>query len=243
MLIKVDKNLNPHTPLWQYLDLAKFVAMLETKCLWLNRTDLFIDESEAKIPKKMMSLIEEAYKKFASEGQHGVISSASEFEEYLRKNCFVNCWHRNDHQNMLFWENYGRSECSVAIKTSVESLFFSVEDNNLNGYILELRPVVYDVYTKYPDSTSIKYEDCAFIKHQEYASEDEVRIGLCTYSSIQPTKEKPKGYHLNCELSKMIEDIYVHPNSPDWFQEAFESMLRKYDINLKPKRGLDSYVS
>lgn len=138
------------------------------------------------------------------------------------------------------WQVYGKSKASIEIKTSVEKLKDSLNYQTLSGFSFELRPVVYAVSESYPDATKIKYHDCAFIKQREYVYEDEVRLGLCTYSSVDPSKDTPKGYLVRCDLNKMIEDIFIHPESAPWFEEITKSLLEKYGIEKSPKKGLCS---
>lgn len=48
-----DPNLSvppDDTPLWRYLDFARFMALLESASLWFARTDTFSDQYELAVP-------------------------------------------------------------------------------------------------------------------------------------------------------------------------------------------------
>ena len=59
--LKTEENLANDQILWRYMDLAKFVSMLESNALWLARADSFPDKHEGKFPDEMRKLIEKAY--------------------------------------------------------------------------------------------------------------------------------------------------------------------------------------
>ena len=119
------RNLNNETVLWRYMDLSKFVSLLSKKSLWLARADTFKDQSEGKFHFEMRETLKEAYKKFIFH-KDDMVEDENDFQNFLIKNAYISCWHKNDHENMAMWEIYSQSTEAVAIKTTVQDLVSSI---------------------------------------------------------------------------------------------------------------------
>ena len=51
--------------------------------------------------------MEKAYETFPADDPSPV-KDAEDFQDYLLKNTFLSCWHKNIDENMAMWEIYGR---------------------------------------------------------------------------------------------------------------------------------------
>ena len=233
--LKVEESLSIDTKLWRYMDLAKFVSLLDKKTLWLARSDTFRDQSEGRFPSEMRAAIEKAYESFDSEGD-SPIKTADDFQVYLCRNAYISCWHKNVDENMVMWELYGRDCNSVAVQTTVEKLEDNICSIDSDGLEFHLKNVQYsraeDVKGK------LNYSAPFFIKRPHYSFEKEARILLSTYSSISPKKETPRGFEVKLDVSNSIEKILVHPDSDEWFIEVVKSISKKYGISATVERGL-----
>ncbi|TAL63078.1 MAG: hypothetical protein EPN88_12705 [Bacteroidetes bacterium] len=229
-------KLEDHQLLWRYMDLPKFVSMLETKGIWLARADTVKDKHEGKMPDEMRANIENAYASGKLEdNQKTDIKNADDFQDYLVKNTFISCWHKNFDENMAMWEIYGKNSNAIAVQTTVKKVRDSVDPSGLQGFSLIMKDVQY----KNADEVKgdINYEECFFRKRRPYEYEKEVRISLDTYDVRAPTKKNPDGFVLSCELNMFIEEIIVHPDSDDRFFNVVNSICSKYDIHASISRG------
>lgn len=235
LYLDVDDELEEGQKLWRYMDLSKFISLLEKKALWLARADTFRDKHEGRFPDDMRKTIEQAYDSFDNVDSF-VVKDADDFQDYLRKNTFISCWHKNFDENMIMWEIYGRDTNALAIQTTVERMKLHIDLSGLSGHSLILKNVTY----RRADEISgvLPYEECFFIKRPHFFFEEEVRISLDTYSRINPTKKTPYGYHLPVFVSGLIENILTHPDSPDWFVDAVNSITQKYEVHAPVERGL-----
>lgn len=232
--LKIDETLEQDLRLWRYMDLAKLISLLGTKAIWLARADTFRDKHEGRFPDEMRTWIEKAYEKFPADDPSPV-KDCDDFQDYLLKNTFVSCWHKNIDENMAMWEIYGRNTNSVALQTTVGRISNSIDSANLSGHSLLLKPVVYE---KSEDVQGvILYEECFFRKRPHFAFEEEVRISLNTYSRVNPTKHTPYGYGLPVLITALIESIYVHPDSSEWFVDVVNSITKLYEVHSEVKRG------
>lgn len=133
--LEVDCELDNHEKLWRYMDLSKFISLIEKKAIWLARADTFRDKHEGRFPDEMKSTTEKekAYQSFEVDAR-SLVKDADDFLDYLQKNTFVSCWHKNFDENMVMWEIYGRDTNAVAIQTTVERLKESVAVTSSYGY-------------------------------------------------------------------------------------------------------------
>ena len=234
VLLKTDDTLEESLRLWRYMDLAKLIALLEKKAIWLARADTFKDGYEGRFPDQMRAWIEKAYESFP-DNEPSPVKDADDFQDYLLKNTFVSCWHKNIDENMVMWEIYGRDTNAVALQTTVGRMKDSINSSGLSGHSLLLKPVVYE------RSESVQgvlpYEECFFRKRPHFAFEDEVRISLDTYSRISPVKDTPYGYGLPASINGLVENIFVHPDSSEWFVDVVNSITKHYSVHAEVKRG------
>ncbi len=103
------------------MNLAKFISLLDKQSLWLARADTVRDKHEGRFPDEMRKATEKAYEAFPADDPSPV-KDAADFQDYLVKNTFLSCWHKNLDENMIMWEIYGRNDEAVAVQTSVAAL-------------------------------------------------------------------------------------------------------------------------
>ena len=220
--------------LWRYMTLPKYISLIEKKEIWLPRADQFEDQKEGSFPDEMKDIIQRAYD--GMKNAPGPVADAEDFADFLKKNTFISCWHRNTQENMVMWAIYGKSSESVAIQTTVEKLLSSFNPMRIAGNWLDLKKVEYKTASEIPGV--IPYEECFFIKRPHFHFEHEVRLCLDTYNTQAPSKQHPKGYPLPINVNKLIEKVLVHPDCPEWLLEVVRSVNAKYQIKAPPERGV-----
>ena len=232
--LEVD-DLDDKAILWRYMDIAKFISMLEQEAIWLARADTFGDKHEGRFPNEMRDYTIKVYEGFEDK-TNSPVKDAEDFQDYLVKNTFISCWHHNLEENMVMWEIYGKDKNAIAIQTTVEGIRDNIDSSSLSGHALIFKDVIY----KNADEISgvLLYEDCFFRKRRHFSFEREVRISLDTYSHENPTKNNPYGYKLPVFLSGMIDKVLVHPDSSGWFLDAVNSVTSKYELHAPVEKGL-----
>jgi len=235
IILKIDKNLAQDEIIWRYMDIGRLVSMLDTSSLWLARADSFKDCHEGKFPTEMRSLIEQAYKGMGNIKDNSLLNNADDFQDYLVKNTFISCWHKNLDENMVMWEIYGKNKNSVAVQTTVGHLVSSIEANKLKGHSLILKEVSYKGAGEI--TGVLQYEECFFIKRPHFEFEKEVRISLNTYSSYNPRKDTPMGYQLPVTLNNFIVSIVVHPDAEMWLYNSVVAIAKKFNLHTVVETG------
>ena len=233
--LKVEACLPRDTKLWRYMDLAKFVSLLDARNLWLARSDTFKDQSEGRFPDEMRIAIQSAYESF-EEKEGSPINNADDFQLYLCRNAYVSCWHKNVEENMVMWELYGRGGNTVAIQTTVEKLRTNISTKDRGCREFYLRNVKYSR----PEDVKgqLSYSAPFFIKRPHFSFEQEARILLSTYSACRPEKETPLGVTVSLDLAAAIEKVLVHPDSQEWFVGAVKSVAAKFGLSAPIERGV-----
>jgi hypothetical protein len=222
--------------LWRYMDIAKFVSMLEQNAIWLARADTFGDKYEGRFPDEMREYIENAYEAYDDEDDDSPVNDASDFQDYLVKNTFISCWHHNLEENMVMWEIYGKETNAIAIQTTAKSIVNSIDTSFISGYSLKMKNVEYKNANEI--SGIPRYEDSFFRKRKHFSFEKEVRISLDTYNRSNPTKNTAYGHKLRVPvMSEMVHKVLIHPDSQDWFYDVVCSITTKYSLEVSVERG------
>lgn len=232
--LKIDDALDEGQKVWRYMDVPKFISMLEHNALWLARADTFRDRHEGRFPDEMRKLMEKAYEGFGKDDPSPV-KDADDFQDYLLKNTFISCWHENLDENMVMWEIYGRDNNTVAVQTTIGHMKRSIDASCITGHSLLLKKVIYQKAEEV--SGVLLYEECFFRKRPHFAFEKEVRISLDTYSRFNPSKNTPYGYKLQVQINSLIVSVLVHPDSPEWFIDVVNSIAAKYGVHAPVTRG------
>lgn len=234
MQLRIGDSLPEDTKLWRYIDLAKFVSFLDSGNLWLARSDTFKDQREGRFPPEMRAAIEKAYERFEKK-QGSLINNADDFQDYLCRNAYVSCWHKNADENMVMWELYGHEENAVALQTTVKKLKLNISKIDSGGLEFHLKNVEYsqaeDVKGK------LNYSAPFFIKRPHFEFEKEARLFISTYSSINPKKDTPLGVELKLNFVDAIDKVLVHPDSQEWFVNVVKSISTKYGLSAPVERG------
>lgn len=235
----IRKNLDDNEILWRYMDLPKFLSLLSSKSIWLARSDTFKDKREGLFHSAMRSELDRIYAELERNGQiprDAQIKNSSDYQRYLSDNTYISCWHKNAAENMVMWEIYGQSENSVAIKTTVERLENSFDLTAVYRYALEfaLDEVQYIEHDSAPSESNPRQP--FFLKRSHFSFEKEARLYL--FARDQKSRgESPSGYNINININSLIESVYVHPDSEEWFFNSIKDLVVKYNLEVPVKRG------
>jgi hypothetical protein len=74
-----------------------------------------------------------------------------------------------------------------------------------------------------------------FYKRRSFEHEHELRAALLRPPS--EAKEPIPGLYVPCDVNILIDEIFVSPESPNWFKELVSSILEKYSLDREVKRS------
>lgn len=227
-----------NTLLWRYLSFSKFLDILETSSLYFRRIDCFKDKLEATQPYGAAFFAKSTENPWQVFGYQCVEKQL----EIYQNMTFACCWHINSNENPDMWKNYVTEHGNegVAIKTTFRHLS---ECFDTERALTNLKMKYIDYATDFLDYSYPNYPEYLSIKDKQYEYENELRIITLEphYPEYDPDTlyliEKPqiythKGEHIKVRLNKLIEELYLCPNSTDRFKSIVIELLKKCDINV-----------
>lgn len=243
--------LKPDAMVWRYLDFAKFMALLESQCLYFCRADLFQDKHEGSFTRPAIEFREKVWRENMSNispETFDIFQKSHRFYlEEQKKSFYINCWHMSDYESAAMWEIYGYKDQSIAIQSTYHTLR-KLLPTNLSGPLdekhVDIGLVQYLDYEKDPMPQLYTF-DPFLRKRKSFAHEQEVRL-FCqgamqsmayklegdqfTPIAVNATLPPSTGVEFKIDLDLLIQNIYICPTSPIWFRNLVQSMLNRYDI-------------
>ena len=257
-LFKAPPNLDGK--IWQYMDLAQFVSMLQRNQLFFVKANQLRDPYEGTMPQYNNPTPSSEYKEPDQPEQFGRFSLTmskrlkKHFEDY-REMILINSWHYNEYESAAMWQLYSQENAGIAIQSTANRLAKCFANNSQDT--IWIGKVDYLDYSKELDKTNKWNPFEAFvIKRKSFEYENEVRaitclplnghiddgklpseqIGQKEVSAVdQPLAMDPKdltdkGKYVSANLQILIENVYIAPFSEPWFKEVVESLLSKYEL-------------
>lgn len=207
----------PDTVVWKYLDLSKFLDLLLCKKLFMSRSDKFEDQYEG-------TFSEPTYAEMKK-----IAENNPKFLKYYKKHrekVVVSSWHINEHESYAMWQIFTQNSEGLAIQSTVGRLqeALGVEKR----YEQHIGAVNYIDYKK----EFIPFEDTFFpflFKRKSFQYEGEVRIisDLTNYNM-----EINDGMKINVDINQMIEKIYIHPKSQNWYKNLVFQLMEQLGFNF-----------
>src|SRR5262249_13701274 len=124
----------PHSRIWRYMNLGKFVWMLHRRALFFARADKLGDSYEGYYTQLNAIIGEQEHlahtqekerllgMRFDSDQNKGSFRALLRLLIENRKKYFVNCWHMNDEDSTAMWKLYGSKNESVCITSTYQKL-------------------------------------------------------------------------------------------------------------------------
>lgn len=165
---------NGNARLWRYMDLARFLSILDTRTLFFPSVATLaeIDPYEG----------EPALAKIRAAGARGM-ESLRTFRlnaEVFKHLNFFNCWHMNDGESDAMWKLYIKGSEGIAIQSTVDRLRKSFQSSP--NYTVYMGAVEYVDHAKLKPPTSAMFVPSDYMfKRLAFQHEQEVRLG--TYRS------------------------------------------------------------
>ena len=246
------------TKIWRYMDLSKFISILESKALYFSRIDKLGDPYESAIPKlniekfrkelvkqrerfvaHLTDATPESEKTLAIERFDRLLAGhePEQFFRELQSSFYVNCWHMNDCESAAMWNSYLKSDEGIAIQTSVDNLTNSFKHEIEGGYIGVVKYVNYDTYKI--ESAMLRLQPIALSLHKRlsFKHEQELRAIIMRYSytdyreDLDAKKNDCPGIPVSVDVNRLIEKVYVAPTAQEWFGDVIRCVCKRYGLS------------
>jgi hypothetical protein len=223
---------NESTKVWRYMDLSKFLSLLETSSLYFTRSDKFIDPYEGTIPKINSEKISTYFTEFdnAIEMQNELLN----LFDFNRKLTLINCWYQSEYESDAMWQLYSNN--GIAIQTTFGKLKNSFNDSDDKVLIGQVKYIDYNQEGMFYLNALTPF----LFKRISFEHEKEIRAVIWnTHTNREPVDEDDKvaieiidhGKFSNIDIETLIETIYVSPTAPSWFHKLVISILNKYKLD------------
>jgi hypothetical protein len=219
---------DPDTIVWKYLDLSKFLDLLLSRKLFMSRSDKFEDQYEGTFSEPTY----EEIKKLA-------INNPDFLDYYKthREKVAISSWHINEYESFAMWQIFTQNSEGLAIQSTIGRLQKALEpEKNLKQYIGQVNYIDYK-------KEYIPFDDLFFpflFKRKSFQYEREVRIISDTSGTSITIND---GIKINVDISQLIDKIYIHPKSENWYKNLVIELVSKlgFDIEIE-KSDLESDI-
>ena len=235
---------NENYQIVKYMDLTKFVSLLQRKSLFFCRLDKLEDHFEGTTAKSNRKRRYDLYAtqhlrstKFKKLNHEEILKNVEEHFDAERKmkalKCIC-CWNISDSESAALWKIYSDFNQGIMITSKISSLIESFkatkEDIDLSevNYINHSQDDMPDGNMMYP----------VIHKHKAYSYEKELRLihtvdfkGGLLYDWSK--EEIEQGKYLNVDLDELIDEIILSPYSPNWYVKLIENLCETYGIKTR----------
>ena len=225
--------------IWRYMDIIKFISLLDQKSLFFTRLDKLGDPFEGSITKHRQSERQELEKRY------GVIlyKDSRRLVESIIKNTIVNCWHMNVGESVAMWKLYVPDIQGIVVRSTIDRLIrsFPSYDGEIpqqEGYwlptlFIKIGVVQYIDFDHY-DGVG---EDVYLLKRNNFKHEEELRAIVEDHSFMgDPHPDNPRfpggGDYVPCDLETLIEEINIPPGAPSWIKKTIISLVNQYGYDF-----------
>ena len=219
---------DPETIVWKYLDLSKFLDLLLSKKLFMSRSDKFEDQYEGTFSEPTF----EEIRKLSIDNP--------DFLNYYkthREKVAISSWHINEYESFAMWQIFTQNSEGLAIQATIGRLQKALQpEEHFQQYIGEVNYIDYK-------KEYIPFDDLFFpflYKRKSFQYEREVRI---ISDVTQNNLKLNDGLKINVDVNLLIEKIYIHPKSENWYKNLVIQLVAKlgFDISIE-KSDLESDI-
>ena len=208
---------DPNTVVWKYLDLSKFLDLLLSRKLFMSRSDKFEDQYEGTFSEPTYGEL----KKLAADNPDFL-----HFYKTHREQVAISSWHINEYESFAMWQIFTQNNEGLAIQSTIGRLKEALKpENQFDQYIGEVNYIDYK-------KEYIPFDDLFFpflFKRKSFQYEREVRIITDTSTSHLKLND---GLKINVDVKKLIEKLYIHPKSENWYKKLIFELMEKLDFDI-----------
>jgi hypothetical protein len=246
---------NPDAKIWRYMNLAKFLSMLEGQSLYFSRLDvlaekdpyegLYTNLNARALDLKYADLPKEAWEQrgIDSEETWAQIRDLEEksrgFVKVQRQMSFANSWCVSEHESAAMWPLYIEGSEGIAVQSTYNHLVECIKKyDEFNIFIGKIRYMDYNTEVIPVGQLLLPL----ITKRKSFEHEIELRALIWT---LQHGKNKivdnkfasTLGLSVPVDLDVLIEKIYVSPEAPDWLLILIQAMVDRFQLDKPVKQS------
>jgi hypothetical protein len=231
---------------WRYLDFAKYLSMLDQRCLFFSRASNLGDPFEGSSPRFMVKAREYIRANKATDPALAEYKEVPDvaldwgrIPKQMVNSYLVNCWHMNEHESAAMWNLYSASNEAVCVQSTYRRLRVALPPQVLIG---EVTYIDYETQG-FPPSNAFNVFNFIMHKRLSFEHERELRAILWEMSGTPEAKSLlarvgPIGLAIPVDLTTLIENVYVSPTAAPWFAGLVEAMTKKCGLDFPVKQSV-----
>ena len=220
---------NQTAKIWRYTDLAKLLAILEDNTLFFpNITNLddplegFLNRATVlnfrRLPADLIGNAKEKTREIHEKNLRLIKES--------RKLLSVSSWHISEHESAAMWQLYSKNNEGIAIQSTYERLTDSFHYEKKDVFIGKIKYI--DEDNDLIDWTNLF--NFALHKRKSFEHEKELRAIISFPSATG-------GSPVVINTERLIEKIYVAPDSPQWLFELIQKIIKRYGLKIPVEKS------
>ena len=234
-----DKNIK----VWRYMDFTKFISLIATRKLYFSSANRLNDPFEGSIPKKSIEAREKLFTAFTEDGQKINSENYSRKIELSKQYYFINCWHANKYESAAMWNLYIKSDNGIAVQSTYNLLKKSFIDYE-QVFLGKVKYIDHDT-----ESIDLFNPLAPFVhKRKSFEHEKEIRALVFKIPIIDDPSSglkyinfgietKIDGLQIAVDVETLIQEVYVAPNTPLWYSELVNNVIKQYGYDFKVKQS------
>jgi hypothetical protein len=229
------------------MDLTRFIALLERRALFFAALRDLPDRFEGIMTPNLLA-------------QARAVPGLGNSWELVRLMTYVNCWNEDTSESMALWSMYASQAGGVAVRSSYDAIraALTAPDPMREDSPEFPRNELYIGRVRYIDFRAAEMpSDNAFWpvihKRLPYGFEREVRLVTQPFvlneevGAVAAREGKdplavvrdvaPVGYDVVVDPAKLIQEVVVAPQAPDWLLDLIREVTKRYRIDVPVKRS------
>ncbi len=228
------------TVLWRYMDFARFLYLLEMKCLWFARADQFGDPLESMLTDAEIQEFEREVilNSVSTRGKQPWLLSS----ELMRSTAYFSCWRAKPNESLAMWDLYGKGNGIIGIKSTVGQLKRAVKVHPEAVYITLVEYIDWSQRGRYHNTLvrsarkDLSYEHEAELRAIIWPSKLATEHQRAIQQGQQPP-ETPLGISVPIEPGALIREVVVGPREQPWVYELVDRVMKRYALNVLLSRS------
>lgn len=233
---------DPLLKVWRYIDLPRFVRVLQRQELFLPRASLLGDEFEGSTTKPIAQFREhvianrdvdpklEMYRGLQEAHLRALFEHEGQLAKSVREHSYVSCWHLNQHESMAMWQLYSNGAQSIALQSNFETLRDELPDYVNVGMVKYI-----DYETDFIPAGNVYYP--LLHKRSSFEHEREIRAIAWLHPEAPDHPEVRErvttaGLPVPIRLDPLIHKIFVHPQAASWFVDVVNELVNTSGLRI-----------
>ena len=232
--------------IWRYMDLAKYLAVVQRQALFFPRASQLGDPFEGSATKPMVAMRDELlrgrrnvadapFKDMDDSSLRTIFEQLARAYREMVPNYLVNCWHMNERESAAMWSVYTKAHEAVCIQSTYRRLRRELPQTVFIG---EVKYVDYEI-DHFPGGNLFYF---IMHKRRSFEHERELRAIFWTMNGVpeaQPLKDRVEenGLWIDVDLHSLVETVCVSPSAAPWFAQVVQDATSKYGFRFPVKQS------